>query len=77
MHKDIVGLVTHHADSYLLAELPKDGTYYIHLADSRGHGGNTHSYRLKIARPEPDFALRWNDESQYVDWSIQKGKRLS
>ena len=37
LHKDIVGLMTHHADSYLTAKLPKDGTYYVHLADSQHH----------------------------------------
>jgi len=58
LHKDIVGLITHHADSYLMAELPKNGTYYVHLADSQHHGGEAYGYRLRIAAPQPDFALR-------------------
>lgn len=58
LHKDMMGLVTHHADSYLLAELPKNGTYYVHLADAQHHGGQAYSYRLHIAAPQPDFALR-------------------
>ncbi len=58
LHKDIQGLVTHHADSYVTAELPEDGTYYIHLKDAQCHGSQAHSYRLRISYPEPDFALR-------------------
>jgi len=58
LHKDIMGLVTHHADSYISAELPGDGTYYIHLSDSQQHGGKAYAYRLRISEPQPDFALR-------------------
>ncbi|MCK5175002.1 MAG: pre-peptidase C-terminal domain-containing protein, partial [Planctomycetes bacterium] len=58
LHKDITGLTTHHADSYLTAKLPKSGTYYIHLADSQNHGGQAYGYRLRISAPQPDFALR-------------------
>ena len=58
LHKDMIGLLTHHADSYLLAELPQDGTYYVHLADSQNHGGKAYGYRLHITAPRPDFALR-------------------
>ena len=53
-----MGLCTHHADSYLRARLPKDGIYYVHLADSQHHGGEAYGYRLRIAPPQPDFALR-------------------
>ena len=58
LYKDMMGLITHHADSYLLARLPKNGTYYLHLADSQHHGGQAYSYRLRISAPQPDFALR-------------------
>jgi hypothetical protein len=58
LHKNMMGLFTHHADSYLMAELPQDGTYYVHLADSQNHGGKAYSYRLRITAPRPDFALR-------------------
>ena len=58
LHMDIMGLVTHQADSYLVAELPKDGAYYVHLSDSQHHGGGEYGYRLRIAAPQGDFALR-------------------
>ncbi len=58
LHKNMMGLITHHADSYLMAELPKDGTYYVHLADSQHHGGEAYGYRLRISPPQGDFALR-------------------
>ena len=66
LHKDMMGLVTHHADSYLLAELPKNGTYYVHLADSQNHGGDPFAYRLRIERPQGDFALRLTPSSLSV-----------
>ena len=52
------GLDTHHADSYLTATLPADGTYFIHLTDTQGQGGPEFAYRLRISEPQPDFALR-------------------
>jgi len=52
------GMNTHHADSYLMAELPADGTYYVHLGDIARHGGEEYAYRLRISAPQPDFALR-------------------
>jgi len=58
LHKDVMGLITHHADSYLLAELPKDGTYYVQLTDTQHHGGGAYGYRLRIAPAQGDFALR-------------------
>jgi hypothetical protein len=58
LHTNMMGLNTHHADSYLHAELPKQGTYYVHLADSQGHGGAAYGYRLRVTAPQPDFALR-------------------
>ncbi len=58
LHKDAMGLITHHADSYLLAELPKDGNYYIQLSDTQHHGGGAYGYRLRIAPAQGDFALR-------------------
>jgi len=66
LHKDITGLVTHHADSYLTAQLPRDGTYYVHLADAQQHGGAAYSYRLRISAPQGDFALRLTPSSLYV-----------
>ncbi len=52
------GVNTHDADSYLMAKLPADGTYYVHLGDTARHGGEEYAYRLRISAPRPDFALR-------------------
>lgn len=52
------GVNTHHADSYLLATLPADGTYRVTLADAAQGGGEAYAYRLRISPPRPDFALR-------------------
>jgi hypothetical protein len=52
------GLNTHHADSLILATLPADGTYYIHLGDAQRQGGAEYAYRLRISPPRPDFELR-------------------
>lgn len=52
------GLTTHHADSYLIATLPKDGTYLLNLRDTQHKGGPEFGYRLRISPPMPDFALR-------------------
>ncbi len=52
------GLLTHHADSYLMMQLPKDGVYYVQVSDAQGHGGDAWAYRLHITPPQPDFALR-------------------
>ena len=58
LHRDVMGLITHHADSYLLAELPDDGTYYVQLTDAQRHGGGAYGYRLRVAPAQGDFALR-------------------
>ena len=58
LYKDMMGLITHHADSYLLAELPKDGNYYVQIADTQHHGGGAYGYRLRVAPAQGDFALR-------------------
>jgi hypothetical protein len=52
------GINTHDADSYLMARLPADGTYYVHLGDTAHNGGPEYGYRLRISAPRPDFALR-------------------
>jgi hypothetical protein len=52
------GINTHHADSYLMATLPADGTYYVHLGDTARNGGEEYGYRLRLSAPQPDFALR-------------------
>lgn len=52
-----LGLLTHHADSYLRVRLPRSGTYFVRLADVRGHGSEAHSYRLRVGPPRPDVTL--------------------
>jgi hypothetical protein len=52
------GLATHHADSYLITELPSDGTCYVHLGDIQNSGGRAYAYRLRLSKPQPDFVLR-------------------
>ena len=53
-----LGLETHHADSYLTATLPADGTYFIFLGDAQHKGGPDYAYRLRLSAPRPDFELR-------------------
>ena len=52
------GLNTHHADSYLRATLPANGTFYLHLGDTQRKGGAEYAYRLRVSPPRPDFELR-------------------
>ncbi len=52
------GLNTHHADSYILVELPSDGNYFVHIGDTTHQGGDEYGYRLRISEPQPDFELR-------------------
>ena len=52
-----MGLMTHHADSYLSVRLPRDGTYLVQVADTQRQGGEEYGYRLRIGPPRPDFAL--------------------
>jgi hypothetical protein len=52
------GLNTDHADSYLMAKLPADGKYCVHIGDTRRHAGKAYAYRLRISEPQPDFQLR-------------------
>jgi len=39
----------------------------VHLADSQNHGGQEYGYRLRIAAPQPDFALRVTPSSISVN----------
>lgn len=52
------GLLTHHADAAIITNLPSSGTYTVRLSDLQGKGGDAYAYRLRIARPQPDFCLR-------------------
>jgi len=57
-HDAASGANTDHADSYLMLRLPADGTYWVHLGDTRRQGGPEFAYRLRLSPPRPDFALR-------------------
>lgn len=50
--------VTHHADSQIVHTFPAAGDYVVSLRDVQGKGGDEYAYRLSIAPPRPDFALR-------------------
>ena len=52
------GLLTHHADSYLITKLPDNGKYYVQIIDTQNHGGDEYAYRLRVSYPQPDYALR-------------------
>lgn len=52
------GRLTHHADSRIDFMPPSTGLFYVHLSDAQRQGGLEYSYRLRIDRPHPDFALR-------------------
>lgn len=57
-HDDVgSGLLTHHADSLLMARLPASGTYFLRLWDVQHKGGAQYAYRLRISPPSPDFDL--------------------
>jgi hypothetical protein len=58
-HEDpAAGINTHHADSYLMVQLPADGKYLVHIGDTARSGGEAYAYRLRISQPRPDFELR-------------------
>lgn len=52
------GLLTHQADSRIAFTFPAKGAYDLQLADTQGKGGPEYAYRLRLARPAPDFDLR-------------------
>ena len=52
------GQNTHHADSYLRVTLPADGVYYLRLTDTQHKGGPEYAYRLRLSKPQTDFAIR-------------------
>ncbi len=60
------GLITHHADSYLLHEFPETGTYYVEIADAQNKGGHDYGYRLRISESNPDFQLRMEPSGMHI-----------
>ncbi|OVE74438.1 hypothetical protein BVX94_00260 [bacterium B17] len=57
LHIDPQGIITHHADSRLVAELPGKGDYYVHIMDSQNAGGPQYGYRLRISEPMSGFSV--------------------
>jgi hypothetical protein len=58
--------ITHHADSRLVHSFKTAGRYVLKLADVQGKGGPEFAYRLTIAPPRPDFALRVSPDNPRV-----------
>lgn len=52
-----LGTKTHHADSYLLFEVPEDGNYFIKVSDTQVKGGKNFDYFLRVDNPHPDFQV--------------------
>ncbi|MEI6177215.1 MAG: PPC domain-containing protein, partial [Verrucomicrobiota bacterium] len=69
------GTNTHHADSYLMTQLPADGNYFVHIGDTARHSGEEYSYRLRISAPRPDFELRVVPSS--ASFAIKTGATVS
>ena len=59
-------LVTHHADSRLVYTFPAAEDYVLRVRDVQGNGGEEYAYRLVIAPPRPDFALRVTPDNARV-----------
>jgi len=51
-------LIVHFADPRMDFKFPTAGDYVLRIRDVQGNGGDDHAYRLSIAPPRPDFALR-------------------
>jgi len=59
------GLLTHHADSRLVASVPAAGAY-VRIGDAQAGGGKNYVYRLSIRPPDADFELRVTPASVIV-----------
>ena len=59
-------LSTHSADSRLVYTFPKAGDYFLRIRDVQDKGGDEYAYRLTIAPPRPDFALRLATDTAQV-----------
>ncbi len=51
-------LITDQADSRVEFIAGETGQYTVEIGDMRGGGGRDHAYRLRIAKPNADFAVR-------------------
>jgi len=54
----LASATTHQADSRIAYTFPAAGEYNLRIRDVQGNGGDEYAYRLTIAPPKPDFALR-------------------
>ncbi|MCM8766904.1 MAG: PPC domain-containing protein [Candidatus Omnitrophica bacterium] len=50
-------LITHHADSYILFEVPNDDIYYLKILDTQSNGGENYIYRIRVEKANPDFKI--------------------
>jgi uncharacterized protein YdeI (BOF family) len=55
LHESETGLITHHADSYLMQKMPYTGEYFIQILDTEQKGGNNYLYSLRVSKPIPHF----------------------
>jgi len=53
-------------DSFLLFDVPADGTYQVRVSDAAGAFGPTHAYRVTIRPPKPDFSVGFNPTAPAV-----------
>ena len=53
-------------DSFLLFDVPADGTYQVRVADARGASGHAHAYRLTVRSPKPDYSVSFTPTSPSV-----------
>jgi hypothetical protein len=54
------------SDSKLQFSAPTNGSYLIRVTDTRGHGGDTHAYRLIVRESRPDFTVSLSGASPTV-----------
>jgi hypothetical protein len=59
-------LVTHQADSRLVAATAADGDYTVRIRDIQGKGGQEYAYRLVIAPVRPDFYLHISPDNPHM-----------
>jgi hypothetical protein len=59
-------LLLHHSDSRLTFTFPAAGDYILRVRDTQGKGGDEYAYRLLVAPPKPDCALRMVPDMQRV-----------
>lgn len=59
-------LMTHHADSKLTSTFKTAGRYLARIRDAQGKGGDDFAWRLRLAAPLADFALRVTPDNPRV-----------